>query len=76
MGDLLFGEKASRHKDFVPISPALLCYVVKDGLVAQTHFKFNNDLANFIMHIIEKVCASFFDVQIFFLIHAPRLLYA
>ena len=64
-GWLLFGEETSRHNDLISLSPALLCYVIEEGLTVQAHFKSNHDFADFLIHIIEKINEfDFHEVQI------------
>lgn len=54
-GWLLFGEELRRNKDLVSLSPALLRFVIEEGLVVQPHFKSNHDFTDFMMHVVESV---------------------
>lgn len=54
-GWLLFGDEPKQNKGVVSLSPALLRYVIEEGLAVQIYFKSNNDFSDFLIHIIEKI---------------------
>ena len=54
-GWLLFGDEPKQNKGVVSLSPALLRYVIEEGLAVQVCFKSNNDFSGFLIHIMEKI---------------------